>query len=149
MQGLHDPHARSAGPIEPAGRRRFESDFLIAELDRLQTRIDENFHFGGDGGCQPKIVGGRHAVDDKAHLVSTGHAEAAAEDETLRTAAGANTLENFKHVFDRMVEGLFIDRLDGNEEIVDRIMNDPAFRNLASDQLMREVYERLRRPAGE
>jgi type I restriction enzyme R subunit len=42
--------------------------------------------------------------------------------------------------------------MDGNEEIFDRIMNDPAFRNLASEQLMREVYKRLRnrepRPRG-
>jgi len=26
--------------------------------------------------------------------------------------------------------------MEGNEEIFDRIMNDPAFRNLASEQLM-------------
>jgi len=71
-------------------------------------------------------------------------AETAAENETLITAARANTLDNFKHVFDRMLEGFFVDRMEGNEEIFDRIMNDPAFRNLASEQLMREVYEWLR-----
>ncbi len=71
-------------------------------------------------------------------------AETAAGNETLKTAAQANTLDNFKHVFDRMLEGFFVDRMEGNEEIFDRIMNDPAFRNLASEQLMREVYERLR-----
>src|SRR5258708_30033014 len=63
---------------------------------------------------------------------------------TRLSAARANTLDNFKHVFDRMLEGFFVDRMEGNEEIFDRIMNDPAFRNLASEQLMREVYERLR-----
>jgi type I restriction enzyme R subunit len=72
-------------------------------------------------------------------------AEAATESETLKTAAQANTLDNFKHVFDKMLEGLFIDRMDGNEEIFDRVMNDPAFRNLASEHLMRDVYQRLRR----
>lgn len=70
--------------------------------------------------------------------------EAAVENETLRTAANVNTLDNFKHVFDRMLEGLFIDRRDGNEEIFDRIINDPQFRDLASAHLVREVYERLR-----
>lgn len=44
-----------------------------------------------------------------------------------------------------MLEGLFVDRMDGNEEIFDKVMNDPAFRNVASDHLMREVYERFRR----
>jgi type I restriction enzyme R subunit len=46
---------------------------------------------------------------------------------------------NFKHVFDNVVEGLFIDRLEGNEQIVDRVMNDRAFRDVAADDLMREV----------
>lgn len=71
-------------------------------------------------------------------------AEAAVENETLKTAAQANTLDNFKHVFDRMLEGLFVDRMEGNEEIFDKIMNDPQFRNLASAHLMRDVYDRLR-----
>jgi type I restriction enzyme R subunit len=70
--------------------------------------------------------------------------EAALENETLKTAAQANTLENFEHVFERMLEGLFIERMEGNEEIFDRIMQDPYFRGVASDHLMREVYERLR-----
>lgn len=72
-------------------------------------------------------------------------AEAAAADETLKQAARVNSLDNFKPVFDRLIEGLFVDRLDGNEEIVDRVLNDPVFRGLASDQLMRQVYERLKR----
>jgi type I restriction enzyme R subunit len=72
-------------------------------------------------------------------------AEAATESETLKTAAQVNTLDNFKHVFDKMLEGLFIDRMDGNEEIFDRVMNDPAFRTLATEHLMRDVYQRLRR----
>lgn len=70
--------------------------------------------------------------------------EAAVENETLKTAAKANTLDNFRHVFERMLEGLFIDRMEGNEEIFDRIMQDASFRDVATTHLMREVYERLR-----
>jgi type I restriction enzyme R subunit len=47
-----------------------------------------------------------------------------------------------------MLEGFFVDRMEGNEEIFDKIMNDPAFQSLASDQLMREVYVRLRNSEG-
>jgi type I restriction enzyme, R subunit len=43
-----------------------------------------------------------------------------------------------------MLEDLFVDRMEGNEEIFDRLMNDPAFRDLAARELMRPVYERLR-----
>jgi type I restriction enzyme R subunit len=71
-------------------------------------------------------------------------AEAAVDNETLRTAAQANSMENFKPVFDRMLEGLFIDRMEGNEDIFDRLMNDPEFRNIAANELMRGVYSRLR-----
>ena len=70
--------------------------------------------------------------------------EAAAENETLQTAAKANSLENFRHVFERMLEGLFIDRMEGNEEIFDRIMQDTNFRDVASAHLVRELYERLK-----
>ena len=70
--------------------------------------------------------------------------EAAVENETLKTAATVNTLDNFKHVFESMLEGLFIDRMEGNEEIFDRIMQDASFRDVASAHLVREVYERIR-----
>lgn len=71
-------------------------------------------------------------------------AEAAVDNETLKTAAQANSMENFKPVFDRMLEGLFIDRMEGNEDIFDRLMNDAEFRNIAANELMRGVYSRLR-----
>ncbi len=71
-------------------------------------------------------------------------AETAVENETLKTAAKVNSMENFKPVFDRMLEGLFIDRMEGNEDIFDRLMNDPEFRNIAANELLRDVYNRLR-----
>ena len=71
--------------------------------------------------------------------------EAAVDNETLKTAAKVNSLENFRHVFERMLEGLFVDRMEGNEEIFDRIMQDANFRDVASAHLVHEVYERLRR----
>jgi hypothetical protein len=47
-------------------------------------------------------------------------------------------------VFRRALERLFVDRMDGNEQIVRRIMSDPAFKDTAAEFLMREVYERIR-----
>jgi type I restriction enzyme R subunit len=43
-----------------------------------------------------------------------------------------------------MLEGLFIDRMEGNEDIFDRLMNDAEFRNIAANELIRGVYSRLR-----
>jgi type I restriction enzyme, R subunit len=70
--------------------------------------------------------------------------EIAITNETLKMAAMANSMDNFEHVFNRMLEGLFIDRMDGNEEIFDRVMADKIFRSHVAKALMQTVYERLR-----
>ena len=71
-------------------------------------------------------------------------AESAVENDTLREAAQANTRDNFSYVFNRMLENLFIARMDGNEEIFGRLMNDDDFRRMAGEHLLHEVYDRLR-----
>lgn len=60
--------------------------------------------------------------------------------DTLRSAAEANTLNDFRYVFDKEFEGLIIDRMEGNEEIFGKLMSDKEFRNIASDNLMKKVY---------
>ncbi|MDQ7780951.1 MAG: S24 family peptidase, partial [Planctomycetota bacterium] len=62
----------------------------------------------------------------------------------LRDAAAANTLENFKYVFDDELEKLFIDRMDRNEEIVGRFLDNKDFRKLVEDALARKVYDAIR-----
>lgn len=114
------------GPTEVGTRRADDKEVPLSQLvDKLNDRFGTDFK-------------------QADQLFFDQVAEAALENETLKTAANVNTLDNFKHVFDRMLEGLFIDRMEGNEEIFDRIMNDPQFRDLASAHLVREVYERLR-----
>jgi type I restriction enzyme, R subunit len=71
-------------------------------------------------------------------------ATTAINDAELQTAAHANTMENFAYVFRRALERLFVDRMDGNEQIVRKIMSDGAFKDAAAEFLMREVYERIR-----
>ena len=73
--------------------------------------------------------------------------EHAAENAELRQAALANTLDAFKYVFDRALEGLFIDRMEQNEEITAKFMNEKEFRDLVSQQLLKEVYEQIRTEA--
>jgi len=71
-------------------------------------------------------------------------AEAAVSNEQLQEAAKVNNIENFSLVFNKMLEGLFIDRMEGNEDIFKRLMADDDFRGLATRHLMEQVYERLR-----
>lgn len=70
--------------------------------------------------------------------------ETAAANEKLQEAARVNTLENFSFVFNKMLEGLFIERMEGNEEIFTRLMNDDSFRGIATEHLVREVYQKIR-----
>lgn len=70
--------------------------------------------------------------------------EEAIADESLRQAATANTMENFRFVFEKALEGLFIDRMEQNEELFARYMNDPEFQKLVGEHLLRQVYTQIR-----
>ena len=70
--------------------------------------------------------------------------ETAVANEQIQQAVRANSLENFEPVFTKQLENLFMERMDGNEEIFVRLMNDAAFRNVAATHLMRAVYTQIR-----
>lgn len=114
------------GPTDVGTRRGEDNEILLSSLvDKLNERFGTDFN-------------------QADQLFFDQVAKSAIENETLKAAAQANTLDNSKHVLDRMLEGLFVDRIKGNEEIFDRVTNDPVFRNIASDHLMKEVYESVR-----
>ena len=56
----------------------------------------------------------------------------------------ANTMENFGYVFLKTLEGLFIDRMDQNEEITARYMNEKEYQNIAGQNLLERVYNQIR-----
>ena len=62
----------------------------------------------------------------------------------LRQAAKVNTMENFGFKFLKTLEDLFLDRIDQNEGITARFMNDEAFRDVVGNYLLRQVYEQIR-----
>jgi len=70
--------------------------------------------------------------------------EDAIADSGLRQAAMANTMENFGYVFLKALEGLFIDRMEQNEEITAKYMNDKDFKDTVGKHLLKQVYEKIR-----
>jgi len=52
-------------------------------------------------------------------------------------------MENFGFVFRKRLETLFIERMDQNEAITARFMNDEAFRIDLSQHLLEDVYQRI------
>ena len=69
---------------------------------------------------------------------------AAKLDEEVVQRAKANPLDNFALAMKAKVEGLMIDRMDQNQEIVTRYLNDPQFQDLAFRLLVRRIYDEIR-----
>ena len=70
--------------------------------------------------------------------------EDAGADEEIVQAARVNTIENFKFIWDQTLEELFINRMEQNQEIFAKYMNDAAFRTDISEILMEQVYYGIR-----
>lgn len=61
----------------------------------------------------------------------------------------ANNLANFSSYLERMLDELFIDRMEGNEEIFSRVMTDKDFRSAAHEHLALEIFRRARDRSGQ
>ena len=74
--------------------------------------------------------------------------ETAVADQSLRETAAVNSAERFELTFRNLADGLFTERMDQNEEIYVRYMNDESFRNVVGKWLGAEAYRRLRQAVG-
>ena len=125
---LHDGHAKPLdGPKEMGSGKNREED---VPLSRLIETINQRF-------------GTEFTEADQ--LFFDQIAEAAVEDETLQQAALVNPEDKFALVFNRVLETLFVERLEQNEDIFGRFMNDGEFQSIVKAQLLGEVYRRLRK----
>ena len=52
-------------------------------------------------------------------------------------------MENFGYVFLKALEGIFIDRMEQNEEITARFLNEPEFQETVGQELLAQVYEQI------
>lgn len=62
--------------------------------------------------------------------------------------AAVNPGDKFELVFKNLLETLFVERMDQNEEIFARFMNDKSFQKVVTGWLSEQAYEKLRRVAG-
>jgi type I restriction enzyme, R subunit len=68
-------------------------------------------------------------------------------DSDLSDQARNNSLDNFRLVFGRKFLQTIVTRVDDNEEIYKKILDDEDFRATIEDFYLRKVYERLRKAA--
>ena len=64
-------------------------------------------------------------------------------DEKLATQAKNNTIDNFKFGFDDSYLDKWIGRMEQNQDIFSKIMDDKDFGALVKDYMLKKVYERL------
>ena len=69
-------------------------------------------------------------------------------DDGLRQAAGVNPGDKFELVFKHLLDRLFVERMDQNEEIFVRFMNDVPFQKIVTSWMASEAYRRLRADSG-
>lgn len=69
--------------------------------------------------------------------------EAASLDDSLKLAARVNSRDKFQLVFRQVLEALFIERMELNEELFADYMGKPELQDLVADILGAQTYERL------
>ena len=74
--------------------------------------------------------------------------EDAVQDQQVRDAAVVNTIENFAHFFKERVGDIFVDRMEQNETITARFLNDSDFKNVVTTLLLKQVYDQIREEVG-
>ena len=68
-------------------------------------------------------------------------------DDELKIRALNNPIENFKYAFEEVFINKLIERMDNNQEIFDKLMENTAFKNDVKDWLIKKVYERFKSAA--
>jgi type I restriction enzyme R subunit len=119
------------GPCEVgSGRVREEH----VPLSRLIDIINERF--GGE-------------LNDADQLFFDQIAEAATHNASLRQAAEVNSRAKFQLVFRQVLESLFIERMELNEELLAHYMGKPEMQELVSKWLGSQIYDKLAAMRGE
>ena len=126
-QGESDP---LKGPTDVGTARAKDEEVSLSSLiDRLNERFGTDF--------------------TEADQLFFDQIRASAENnENIAEAARANSFQDFASYLDRMLDDLFIARMEGNEEIFSRVMTDTEFRSAAHEHLAGEIFRRAREQQG-
>jgi len=72
--------------------------------------------------------------------------EEAKADDDVRLKAGANTLDNFSIAMRQKIADLMVERMDQNQAIVTRYLDQKDFQDVAFRELVKAIYDDVRRP---
>jgi type I restriction enzyme R subunit len=116
-------------PISEAGTKKDKEEYTqLSEIIKLL-----NEHFGTDFTEADKLFFDQIEED----MVM---------DEKLGIQAKANTIDNFKYGFGDIFTDKLVYRMDQNQDIFNKIMDDKTFAAVVKDYLLKRVYNRLNLP---
>ena len=158
----------------PGGRERYHlGDEVALEYYRLQKIADGKIQLQKDSGAAIEPIseaGTKKDKDEYARLseiikllndrFGTDFTEAdklffdqieeeMIMDEKLGVQAKTNTMDNFKYGFEDVFIAKLVDRMDQNQDIFNKIMDDKAFAAVVKDYLLKKVYGRLNKDSGD
>lgn len=84
-------------------------------------------------------------LNDADQLFFDQIAEAASQNESLQRAAEVNSLDKFQLVFRQVLESLFIERMELNDELFADYMTKPDLQEMVPKWLGAQVYDQLNR----
>lgn len=123
---LNEGYAKPLDGPREVGSGMVRDDQL--SLSRLIDIINERF--GGE-------------LNEADQLFFDQIAEAASQNEVLQKAAEVNSLDKFQLVFRQVLESLFIERMELNEELFTEYMGKPELQELISKTLGVQLYGRM------
>lgn len=113
------------GPSDVGTGRKDEAVLLSTLIDKLNERFGTQF------------TPADQLFFDSVEAEAMQNAE-------VHEVAQANSYEDFSTVMEKELEGWFIDRMEGNDEVFRKVMGDERLRQMASDYLLRRIYDRAR-----
>jgi len=65
------------------------------------------------------------------------------QNESLSQQAKSNSIQNFKYGFDEIFLTALIERMEDNQDIFTKIIDDPEFGDAVKAWMLKKVYDRL------
>ena len=65
------------------------------------------------------------------------------QDEKLQTQAKANKMDTFKFAFEDVFVNKLIERMEQNQDIFDKIIENKSFGDLVKEIMMKKVYSKI------
>lgn len=113
-------------PVSEAGTKKEKEEFArLSEIIKLL-----NDRFGTDFSEADKLFFDQ--IEEEMVL-----------DNKLGVQAKSNTIDNFKYGFEDVFISKLVERMDQNQDIFNKIMEDKTFAGVVKDYLLRRVYKRL------